>query len=1274
MKTLMKLLAVGIAAASSSLVLLAAGVLPNKTLYTAQIDLPSIVHHSRSAPTALQTPSPTHPGEVLGISTSRTTQPMVNTADQLVTLSQLNQRLDDLTKFLSSFGSTVGATPTPPVPTQTGATSGSTGLFNSNNGQTTAIIGGNPIVTYVPPVPANNFSGTSLAGFGSLSAGTFSSGNTTISGNLNVSGPVSASSVSSSGDATIAGAFSAATSTLSTLTVSGPAIFTGSTTIAGLTVTGLNPGLTQGSIAFQGASGLSQDNANLFYDSTNHRLGIGTTTPATQLAVAGTSFFGSNAVFQGTINGNLISQGTGTLSLNSYTLTLLGNAVLNQSLTTTSTPTFAGITINGNVGIGTTSPGSKLDLWGNLNVATSSTPALFVNTATGMVGVGTSTPGYNLTVQGTSLYTGTSIFNGNVGIGTTTPQALLSVVNGAILASGITGSTPTSGAGTRFMWIPSKGALRAGVAVGTEWDDANIGLNSIGLGGGGNDGTYAGAEASGAGSVALGSGTLASNSFSVSIGVRTVASGYGAVSLGTWGNTAAGSYSNVLGGYSNVASATRDTVVGGRSNTAQGGDSVVLAGEQNVASGVASAVLGGLNNSAAGAEALSFGYYASASSSNSTAIGEYVGVTGANSFILGQGINSSTVLLNSTPNSFAVGFNSTVPTFFVGPASGAGTLGKVGIGTTSPSQLLTVGNNNQFTVTSGGVVTNQGETVNGSAQTGNLTINGAWPTFTINDTTLNENFQIQYHEGHNALEFYNPGGAYTPIQIFANGNLNLAREGGTLAVTVGSASQGVSRLNVSGGVSIGSGYLSTAAPTNGAIVQGNVGIGQTAPSSTLAVLGGVAIGDSSYTTGVNAPTNGLIVKGNVGIGTSSPSATLQIYGSGTTNPFLVSSSTGTGLFVINTQGNVGIGTTSPQYLLQVGSASVASGTVARFQNANGTCDINPTTNTLACSSDERLKKNITPMTDDLAKVMDLQPVYFNWNAESAGTPEHPGFIAQQVRQVMPEVVSTDPTTGLLSIGYSGLVPAVVSAMQQMQAEITTLQGGLNGNASSSDLSVYVPSNFSGDSVGEAEIPAGQTSVRVSFSQPYAYQPVVTFSPEGSFIPAYIAEKDASGFTLMIEAATTTPITFDWHSFASPSEQLTVSGGTTEPIALVVATSTPVSGQELIISPDSVNSSSQPPIESGALATNTPADLGTSTPASAQAPTSTPSSTASSSDPSVITPNSTPVPTPAPVVVPTARPSPVPLPSPTPSPAAMTPPADAGTSTDAGSGSGSSAQN
>jgi hypothetical protein len=52
--------------------------------------------------------------------------------------------------------------------------------------------------------------------------------------------------------------------------------------------TGDTSALTQGSVVFAGASGVySQDNSNFFYDATNHRLGIGTTTPAAPLDVAG---------------------------------------------------------------------------------------------------------------------------------------------------------------------------------------------------------------------------------------------------------------------------------------------------------------------------------------------------------------------------------------------------------------------------------------------------------------------------------------------------------------------------------------------------------------------------------------------------------------------------------------------------------------------------------------------------------------------------------------------------------------------------------------------------------------------------------------------------------------------------------------------------------------------------------------------------------------------------------------------------------------------------
>jgi hypothetical protein len=221
-----------------------------------------------------------------------------------------------------------------------------------------------------------------------------------------------------------------------------------------------------------------------------------------------------------------------------------------------------------------------------------------------------------------------------------------------------------------------------------------------------------------------------------------------------------------------------------------------------------------------------------------------------------------------------------------------------------------------------------------------------------------------------------------------------------------------------------------------------------------------------------------------------------------------------------------------------------------------------------------------------------------------------------VQQVMPEVVSTDPNTGLLSIGYSDLVPAVVSAIQQMQAEITTLQGGVNSNASTSNLTVYSPSNFSGDSVGQAEVAAGQTSVRISFSQPYAFQPIVTFSSVGSAAGAavaagaYVQDIDANGFTIQLNAASAAPVIFDWHSFASPAEQLTVSGGFTSPIILIVPVAAAVQSVGIL-----------------------PADNGSAS--------STPNGDSTPSTPSVIdTASSTPSTNPAPTVAPTPAPSPV----------------------------------
>jgi hypothetical protein len=137
---------------------------------------------------------------------------------------------------------------------------------------------------------------------------------------------------------------------------------------------------------------------------------------------------------------------------------------------------------------------------------------------------------------------------------------------GGLLATNGTALAVPNGAGTRLMWIPQKGAFRAGGATGTEWNEANVGQYSAAFGYGttasGQYSTAAGYastalgtravalgytnRASGDGATALGAGSHASGPESATLGVGAVASGYRAVAIGT-GTTASGANSMALG-------------------------------------------------------------------------------------------------------------------------------------------------------------------------------------------------------------------------------------------------------------------------------------------------------------------------------------------------------------------------------------------------------------------------------------------------------------------------------------------------------------------------------------------------------------------------------------------------------------------------------------------------------------------------------------------------------------------------------------------------------
>lgn len=120
---------------------------------------------------------------------------------------------------------------------------------------------------------------------------------------------------------------------------------------------------------------------------------------------------------------------------------------------------------------------------------------------------------------------------------------------------------------------------------------------------------------------------------------------------------------------------------------------------------------------------------------------------------------------------------------------------------------------------------------------------------------------------------------------------------------------------------------------------GNVGIVEGSPASSLAVLGNLAIGSTAAYSEVSAPSGGAVIQGNVGIGVTSPSA--KLHAISTTEQFRIGYDTSN--YINFTTGSTGITT--------IGGAGSAVKTI--FTNTVGINGITPTsslhTNSLATS-------------------------------------------------------------------------------------------------------------------------------------------------------------------------------------------------------------------------------------------------------------------------------------------------------------------------------------
>jgi hypothetical protein len=142
---------------------------------------------------------------------------------------------------------------------------------------------------------------------------------------------------------------------------------------------------------------------------------------------------------------------------------------------------------------------------------------------------------------------------------------------------------------------------------------------------------------------------------------------------------------------------------------------------------------------------------------------------------------------------------------------------------------------------------------------------------------------------------------------------------------------------------------------------------------------------------------------------------------------------------ITSAGNVGIGTTAPTDKLTVAGiiAPSADNTYtlgksgARWSavwSANGTIQ----------TSDMRLKTNIRPLNYGLKEVLQMHPIRYNWKTNPTANPKI-GLIAQEVQQLVPEVVVGNEKKEMLGMNYSELVPVLINAVKELDQKIEKME-------------------------------------------------------------------------------------------------------------------------------------------------------------------------------------------------------------------------------------------
>ena len=594
--------------------------------------------------------------------------------------------------------------------------------------------------------------------------------------------------------------------------------------------------------SYTGGISLGASGSEHVHVSTQGRLGVGTTSPGSKLAVTGTeaNTLALDVVANATSNqsfGGRIYAGT---TANDYALNIRNVA---------DSATYFYVRGDGNVGVGTSSPGSKLTVYQGRIASSGYTTECYIDTQNGLSSITSFIPGSSgyddFLVRTTSALADSVTFKGttgNVGIGTQSPSQKLHVAGNARITGALYDSSNSAG---------TSGQVLTSTGSGTAWSSSGASITGSGT---------TNYVAKFTGSTALGSSVIYDDGTRVGIGttgpvdrvdITGTTSGYpaGRVLFGDgggyspymkfhkWTGTSSNYYQTTIANSISVGGALEFwTGTGGQNtigNDTQSLRMVILANSGNVGIGTSSpsVKLHVVGDARIGTNGQRISLYDDGNAHiESTSAVLWINSSDGSGVYINNQNNGNVILTNAT--------------------------GRVGIGTTSPTQKLELDGN--IKLTNGGYV--YGDGTNSYLRLSNAA--GSYLKYGgTGIAALAASVQIAATS--EEIRIVNDNGK---IWLAANGKVGIGTDtpGGNLEVNH-TANQGATalilRCNNSG--------------ANGAIRWQNSGGVNTAGIGT-----NFNVSDSGALEFLNGTTTNVIFRssGDVGIGTTTPSQKLDVQG------------------------------------------------------------------------------------------------------------------------------------------------------------------------------------------------------------------------------------------------------------------------------------------------------------------------------------------------------------------------------------------------------------